>query len=123
MVSKQAYLTDDGNHDQAHLMFYVPHMGAANWGANVANSPVSMDEQPQGNPPMDVLVVPVGKWSDGTSAPLMCERAEFVAREIAMCRRCGDQKEDFDDQNRGSPSTPASLGHNVMHYESEVRHF
>jgi hypothetical protein len=71
MMSKQAYLTDDGNHDRAHLMFYAPPMGAGNWGANVANSPVSMDEQPKGNPSMDVLVVPVGKWSDGTPAPLM----------------------------------------------------
>jgi hypothetical protein len=69
MMSKQAYLTDDGSHDLAHLMFFLPVMGAANWGSDLPNSPINLDEQGSGTPPMDTLIVPVGRWSDGTPAP------------------------------------------------------
>src|SRR5215813_4089958 len=32
MMSKKAYLTDDGGHNLAHLMFYTPVMEKAKWG-------------------------------------------------------------------------------------------
>jgi hypothetical protein len=70
MISKQAYLSDEGTHNQAHLMFYAPHMGAGNWGADLPDSPVTLDEQFFGAQPIDVLVVPAGRWSDGTPAPV-----------------------------------------------------
>jgi hypothetical protein len=70
MISKQAYLSDGEVHNQAHLMFYAPHMGAANWGADLPKSPVSLDDQFFGAQPIDVLIVPVGRWSDGTAAPV-----------------------------------------------------
>ena len=71
MMSKHAYLTDDGHHNLAHLMFYAPLTDATAWGADLPNSPVTLNPQFKGIQPVDVFVVPVGKWSDGTSAPVM----------------------------------------------------
>ena len=69
MMSKQAYLNDYGSHDLSHLMIYVPLTDGANWGADVPNSPIILGEQ--GPPePYTMFIVPVGKWSDGTPAPL-----------------------------------------------------
>ena len=71
MMSKQAYLTDRGDHNLAHLMFYTPLLDGAVWGADLPDSPVMLNPQFKGVQPIDVFVVPVGKWSDGTSAPVM----------------------------------------------------
>ena len=69
MMSKSAYLTDEGSHNLAHLMIYTPVMDKANWGADVPNSPVILLQT--GPPePFTLFLVPTGKWSDGTSAPL-----------------------------------------------------
>ena len=69
MMSKVAYLTDDGGHNLAHLMFYTPVMEKAQWGADVPNSPVILLQT--GPPePFTVFLVPTGKWSDGTQAPM-----------------------------------------------------
>jgi len=69
MMSKVAYLTDQGSHNLAHVMFYAPIMDGANWGADLPNSPVSLLQK--GPPePFSLFIVPVGKWSDGTPAPL-----------------------------------------------------
>jgi hypothetical protein len=69
MMSKAAYLTDDDGHNLAHLMFYTPPMDGANWGADLPGSPVLLGQQ--GPPePFTMFIVPVGRWSDGTSAPL-----------------------------------------------------
>ncbi len=69
MMSKNAYLTDDDGHNLAHLMLYTPVMDKANWGADAPNSPVILL---QTGPPesFTVFLVPTGKWSDGTPAPL-----------------------------------------------------
>jgi hypothetical protein len=67
MLSKDAYLTDQGSHNLAHLMLYTPVMDKANWGADVPNSPVSMLQT--GPPePFTLFIVPTGKWSDGSPA-------------------------------------------------------
>lgn len=69
MMSKEAYLTDNDGHNLAHLMFYTPVMEKAKWGADVPNSPVSLLQT--GPPePFTVFIVPTGKWSDGTRAPM-----------------------------------------------------
>lgn len=69
MMSKEAYLTDDGGHNLAHLMFYTPVMEKAKWGADVRNSPVILLQT--GPPePFTVFLLPTGKWSDGTQAPM-----------------------------------------------------
>src|ERR1700676_644127 len=39
MLSKEAYLTDAGDHNMAHLMFYAPIMDGALWGADLPKSP------------------------------------------------------------------------------------
>jgi hypothetical protein len=71
MMSKEAYLTDAGDHNVAHLMFYTPSLDGAVWGADLPNSPVMLNQQFKGAQPIDVFIVPVGKWSDGTAAPVM----------------------------------------------------
>ena len=69
MMSKEAYLTDGGGHNLAHLMFYTPVMEGEDWGAGLPNSPVILGQK--GPPePFNMFIVPVGKWSDGTPAPL-----------------------------------------------------
>ena len=69
MMSKNAYLTDEGSHNLAHLMLYTPVMDKANWGADAPNSPIIFLQQVPPEP-FTVFLVPTGKWSDGTSAPL-----------------------------------------------------
>ena len=73
MMSKDQYLTDGGDHRwRAHLMFYAPLMDGAAWGADLPKSPVMLNPQFRGAPePIDVFMVPVGRWSDGSAAPLM----------------------------------------------------
>jgi hypothetical protein len=69
MMSKEAYLTDDGSHNLAHLMLYTPLIEGGDWGADLPKSPVSLLQK--GPPePFNIFLVPVGKWSDGTPAPL-----------------------------------------------------
>jgi hypothetical protein len=82
MMSKDAYLTDAGGHNMAHLMFYTPLMDGAVWGANPVDSSnklsVSFPGSPlllaplfNGNPePIDVFLMETGMWSDGTAAPM-----------------------------------------------------
>ena len=73
MMSKDQYLTDGGDHHwMAHLMFYTPLMDGAVWGADLPKSPVMLNPQFSGAPePIDVFMVPAGRWSDGSAAPVM----------------------------------------------------
>ncbi len=71
MMSKEAYLTDRGDHNVAHLMFYTPPLEGAAWGADLPNSPVMLVDKFTAAQPLDVFIVPVGRWSDGTAAPVM----------------------------------------------------
>jgi len=48
MMSKDAYLTDLGNHNMAHLMFYMP-LGTV-WGANLVDSSNHLSEPFPGSP-------------------------------------------------------------------------
>jgi hypothetical protein len=72
MMSKEQYLSDDGDHHwMAHLMFYTPLMDGAVWGADVSKSPLMLNPQFRGAPePIDVFMVPAGWWSDGTADPV-----------------------------------------------------
>jgi hypothetical protein len=71
MMSKEAYLTDRDGHNLAHLMFYTPSLDGKDWGADLPKSPVMLNPQFRGAQPIDVFVIPVGAWSDGTTAPVM----------------------------------------------------
>ena len=78
MMSKSAYLTDQGEHNGPHLMFLTAGMDAKDWGAGVAGSPLisapywffSFKEpsQMKGLPPLLVFLIGVATWSDGTTA-------------------------------------------------------
>jgi hypothetical protein len=70
MMSKNQYLGDGPGHWHSHLMFHLPRVGAASWGANLDDSPVVFDSNhhQQGPEPETIFMVPVDHWSDGSSA-------------------------------------------------------
>jgi len=67
MMSKDGYLSDADNHWHPHLMFYVPKVVGASWGANLPGSPVVVDDR-EVPEPQTIFMVPVSHWSDGTLA-------------------------------------------------------
>ena len=72
MMSRAGYLNDAVGHYIPHLMFYFPPTDKSSWGADLPDSPVTLNPQFQGGPePITEFVVPVSKWSDGTAAPVM----------------------------------------------------
>jgi hypothetical protein len=72
MMSRAGYLNDAVGRYVPHLMFYFPLTDKSSWGADLPDSPVTLNPQFQGGPePITEFVIPVGKWSDGTAAPAM----------------------------------------------------
>jgi Putative zinc-finger len=72
MMSRAGYLNDAVGHFVPHLMFYFPLTDKSSWGADLPDSPVTLNPQFQGGPePITEFVIGVGKWSDGTAAPVM----------------------------------------------------
>jgi hypothetical protein len=69
MMSKDAYLTDAGDHNMVHLMFYSPRMDGAVWGADLPKSPVLLHPQ-FAREGIDVMDGSYGLWSDGAPAPV-----------------------------------------------------
>lgn len=71
MMSRQANLGDSNGHWRPHLMFYGPRSDGADWGADLAGSPVMLNPQFQHSPePLTTYMVAVDRWSDGTAAPI-----------------------------------------------------
>jgi hypothetical protein len=68
MMSRQGYLNDRDGHWHPHLMFFVPLTDTAAWGANLPGSPLIGSEAAEDR--LTIFMLPVGKWSDGTAAPL-----------------------------------------------------
>jgi hypothetical protein len=69
MMSKNQYLGDGAGHWHSHLMFHLPRMGAASWGANLPDSPVVVDTDHHEWPePETIFMVLVDHWSDGSPA-------------------------------------------------------
>jgi hypothetical protein len=69
MMSKDGYLGDGVGHWHPHLMFHVPKVAGASWGANLPGSPVVFDDREVLEPePEAIFMVPVSSWSDGTPA-------------------------------------------------------
>jgi hypothetical protein len=79
MMSKSSYLTDEGDHNMPHLMFFVPVEDAADWGANAPDAPViggdywfftpDAEAETAQLPTISVFITGVAKWSDGAPAP------------------------------------------------------
>ncbi len=79
MMSKSSYLSDDGDHDMAHVMFFIPFKDGDTWGANAPGSPVfggnyrfatpDHAAETAALPPLSVLLLGACTWSDGTPAP------------------------------------------------------
>ncbi len=77
MMSRSAYLYDEGDHNGSHLMFYTPIVRAEDWGTGVEHSPVvaavsywfmSKHPEPVSFPPIMVFAIPLATWSDGSPA-------------------------------------------------------
>lgn len=79
MMSKASYLSDEGDHDMPHVMFFIPFKDGDNWGANAPGSPIfggnywfatpDHAAETAALPPLSVLLLGSCTWSDGTSAP------------------------------------------------------
>jgi hypothetical protein len=69
MLSKQGYLNDRDGHWHPHLMFFLPRMAPAQWGAGKSGGVLFADDSSL--EPLTVFFVPVTKWSDGTPAEAM----------------------------------------------------
>ena len=64
MMSKAGYLTDQPPHNLNHLMYELPRMDGAAWGANLPGVPIYFQQQ---NPAqITEFYVVMGNWSDGT---------------------------------------------------------
>lgn len=78
MMSKTSYLTDEGDHNVPHVMFYTRIKDGKDWGSGAAGSPVlsspywffspNEESQMKGLPSILVFLVMVTNWSDGTPA-------------------------------------------------------
>ncbi len=68
MLSKNGYLGDEAAGPWLpHVMFFLPHGQADNWGANKEGSPII--GQDGSDLETTVLFIPVRSWSDGSPAP------------------------------------------------------
>ncbi len=104
MMSKDAYLTDAGGHNMAHLMLYTPLMDGAVWGANLVDSSNKLSETFPGSPlllaplfkgnpePIDVFLMAhwhVVRWNGGPNVGC-CTRMErnTQSRARVFPRQC-----------------------------------
>jgi hypothetical protein len=69
MMSKQSYLSDRDGRWHPHLMFFVPLMDPAAWGAGLPESPVILGVKDTPDR-LSIFLIPVAKWSDGTAASM-----------------------------------------------------
>lgn len=66
MMSKEGYLTDQQPHNLDHLMYDLPRMDGAAWGANLPGAPIYFQQLSPA--PITEFYVVMGDWSDGTPA-------------------------------------------------------
>jgi hypothetical protein len=67
MMSKQQYLNDQSASWHSHLVFIVSGDAAKSWGADLPGLPIIAADHPEER--TTILMVWVGKWSDGTPGP------------------------------------------------------
>jgi hypothetical protein len=66
MLSKQTYFSNRVGHWLPHLMFYTSETDPNSWGAGLPGSPILGIKQPEEH--LTVFLIPLGQWSDGTTA-------------------------------------------------------
>ena len=68
MLSKGGYLSDEAAGPWLpHMMFFVPHGQAADWGGGAEGSPIIRHEGSEIE--STLFLIPVRRWSDGSPAP------------------------------------------------------
>jgi hypothetical protein len=65
MQSRQGYLSDRAGRWHPHVMIFVADQDPESWGANQPGSPIFAGKEPANR--LTVFLIPVGRWSDGTS--------------------------------------------------------
>ena len=78
MMSKGSYLTDEGDHNMPHLMFFVAVKDDSDWTANAPDAPVmgsnywsftpALEDQVIRLPLLRVFIMGAATWSDGAPA-------------------------------------------------------
>jgi len=66
MMSKGAYFGDEQGHLFPHVMFFLQPAAVREWGAGMKGSPLIALPDPDDR--WTIVLLPVGKWSDGTPA-------------------------------------------------------
>ena len=56
---------------EGYLRFYAPPLEGKASGADPPKSLVMLNPQFKGAQPIDMFIVPMGRWSDGSAAPVM----------------------------------------------------
>ena len=56
---------------EGYLMFYAPPLDGKDWSADPPKSPVMLNPQFKGAQPIYVFIVLVGRWSEGSVAPVV----------------------------------------------------
>jgi hypothetical protein len=56
---------------EGHLMFYAPPLEGEARGADPPESSAMLNSQFKGAQPIDVFIVPMGRWSEGSAVPVM----------------------------------------------------
>ena len=64
MLSKQGYLSSVHTAWHPHIMFFMPPMPTADWGADLPGAHIFSTAA--GGDPYTMFYIPVGTWSDGT---------------------------------------------------------
>jgi hypothetical protein len=115
MMSKSAYLYDQGDHNGPHVMFFTALQDGKDWGAGAPGSPVvsgpywflspNEPSQAKGLPPILVFAVEVAKWSDGTAASIHQEysrpSAGRLIERVEIAVRAAEVDNVVDDHRRG----------------------
>jgi hypothetical protein len=93
MMSKESYFTDNGNRIFCHLMYDLPRIDGAVWGANQVGSPSLFDGSPifsqQLDPaPVTEFYVAMGTCSDGTTANADGNSADHSHTHLNCSHEC-----------------------------------
>jgi hypothetical protein len=70
-----------------HLMFYAPPLEGKAWRLNPPKSLAMLNPQFKGTQPIDVFIVPRGRWSDRSAAPVMQNHFHLAAVQSSVSLR------------------------------------
>ncbi len=66
MISRGTYLSNRVGRWRPHLMFFTSETDPKSWGAGLPGSPILVFKHPEEH--LTVFIIPLGRWSDGTTS-------------------------------------------------------